>query len=135
VSVLKTDPIHSYEDFCSAFVTPEQRRDFLIDCARQGLKSIRNAWPDHDVRMFVFGSAAKQPVRVGANSDLDIAISGLQDIAQNGHERRAILREQFKKGLLPQNQLLPFDLLTFDVENPETLFALEIMKNGIEIGY
>jgi len=122
-----------YADFCSAFVTPEQRRDFLLDCARAGFKSICETWADSNPRMFVFGSAAKMPVRVGANSDLDMAISGLNHIASTSGECRAILRKQFRKGLSPENQLLPFDLLTFDAENPETQFALEIMKNGIEI--
>jgi len=130
---MKIGQIKTYEDFCSAFVTPEQRRDFLIDCARAGFRSICDAWPKSNTRMFVFGSTAKEPIRVGANSDLDVAISGLNHIAGSSGECRAMLRQQFRKGLPPENQMLPFDLLTFDAENPETQFALEIMKNGIEI--
>jgi len=133
MSTYGSNPINTYEDFCSAFVTPAQRRQFLLDCAHAGFKSIRQAWPDSNPRMFVFGSTARHPVRVGANSDLDIAISGLNHIAGTSKECRAILKNQFRKGLPIENKILPFDLLIFDAEKPATQFALEIIKNGIEI--
>jgi len=127
------DRIQTHDEFRSPFVTPTQRRQFLLDCAQQGLQSIRANYPDQHVRMFVFGSTVQQPVRIGSGSDLDIAVSGLDHIATKGYERGALLLEQFKKGLSAQNQTLPVDVLTFDADHPQTWFAREILAHGLEI--
>jgi len=129
----KNRKILSHKEFRSAFVTPEQRRDFLLDCAHAGFKSIRAAWPDADVRMFVFGSATRTPCRVGAGSDLDIAIAGLDHIAPRAYQCEALVEEEFRKGLPDENQTLSIDVVTFDPKNPATTLAMEIVKNGIEI--
>jgi len=134
VSVWKVGSIKTYKEFCSAFVKPEQRRQFLLDCAHQGFQSIRDAWPDRNIRLFVFGSASKLSSKVSANSDLDIAVSGeIGNIADKKHKPSAILSRKFRDGLSPENQLLPIDLVTFDADNPQTWFAKEILENGIEI--
>jgi len=133
MAIPKIVKIKTHDEFASPFVTPRQRQAFLIECAYNGLKSICSAWPEHQVRMFVFGSAVNTPVRVGAGSDLDIAISGLNHIATKGYERGAILLDQFKRGLSMENQTLPVDVLTFDADNPQTWFAKEILQNGLEI--
>jgi len=134
MSVWKVGQITTYKEFCSAFVKPEQRRQFLLDCARQGFQSIVRAWPDKNMRIFVFGSAANKTARVGADSDLDIAISGdFDDIAEERHKLSAALSQKFREGLAAENQLLPIDMLTINATNPQTCFAKEIVENGIEI--
>jgi len=133
MSVWKNSPILTYKDFCSAFVTPKQRRDFLFNCAYAGLRSIRRAWPKHNIRMFVFGSAAKEPVRVGAGSDLDVAISGLRDIAPKAYQSEVLITQEFRKGLSLENRGLPIDVVTFDPDHPESTLAIEILRHGIEI--
>jgi len=125
--------ILTHAEFRSAFTKPEQRKDFLLRCAQQGFRSVCKAWPEHNIRLFVFGSAIKDPTHIGADSDLDIAISGLNGIAATGYQRNAMIRDEFRKGLSPENQTLPFDILTFDEKNPETGFAKEILRDGIEI--
>jgi len=130
---LNTERILTHKEFRSAFVTRQQRKDFLLMCARQGFLAIRNAWPECNIRMFVFGSAANLPVNIGAGSDLDIAISGLDHIAPKGYQRGALIMEAFRKGLPIENHTLPVDVLTFNAENPQTWFAKEILKNGLEI--
>jgi len=133
MAIPKIEEILTHDEFRSPFVTPQQRKDFLLKCAYQGLKSIVDAWPNYDIRMFAFGSVANNPSRIGAGSDLDIAISGLNHIAKMGYEHGAILLEKFKTGLAPKNRTLPVDALTFDAANPETSFAEEILRHGIEI--
>jgi len=120
------ESILTYKDFRSAFARPRQRKDFLLRCARDGFKAIKSAWPDTNVRLFVFGSAIKTPINIGADSDLDVAVSGLEHIAPNGYQRSALIRDEFRKGLSPENQTLPFDI-------PKTMLAREILKNGYEI--
>jgi len=133
MAIPKIENIKTHDEFRSPFVTPQQRKEFLLECARKGFKSIQDFWPDYHVRLFVFGSTISNPVRIGSGSDLDIAISGLDHIAQRGYERGAILLELFKKGLSESNQTLPVDILTFNANHPETWFAREILKNGYEI--
>jgi len=133
VSVWKTGPIRTYEDFSSAFVTPEQRREFLLDCAQAGFQAIRKAWPEHNIRLFVFGSAANPSSRVGANSDLDVAISGADKIEENRTSRLTQIARAFRDGLGVDRHRLPIDFLFFDAEKPQTWFAEELLKNGIEI--
>jgi len=123
----------TYKEFRSAFTKPKQRKDFLLHCAQQGLQAIVKEWPEYNVRLFVFGSTAKEPINIGSDSDLDIAVSGLNDIAPKSYQRNAMIRDIFRKGLSAENCLLPIDVLTFDAENPETMFAKEILKNAIEI--
>jgi len=125
--------ILTHKEFRSAFVTQQQRKDFLLMCAKQGLLAIQRAWPTCRVRMFVFGSAVNLPMRIGAGSDLDIAISGLSRIAPKGYQRGALIMDQFRKGLAFENHTLPVDILTFDADNPKTWFAEEILRNGCEI--
>jgi len=133
VSVWKTGPIRTYEDFSSAFVTPEQRREFLLDCAQAGFQAIRKAWSEHNIRLFVFGSAANPSSKVGANSDLDVAISGAEQIDENRISRLTQIARVFRGGLGTDRHALPIDFLFFDAEDPQTWFAEEILKNGIEI--
>jgi len=123
----------AYKEFRSAFVRPEQRRAFLLDCAEKGFRAIRAAWPSHNIRMFIFGSAAKRPINIGANSDLDIAVHGLEHLASKSWERNAILLDIFKSGLSEENQQLPVDMVSFDAENPTTILSEEILRHGIEI--
>jgi len=130
---LKENPLSTHKEFRSAFVTPYQRRDFLLDCAQKGFKAIREAWPHDNIRTFVFGSAAKRPINIGAHSDLDIAISGLNHIAEKPWDRSAILHDVFKSGLSQSNQMFPVDIITFNADDPQTTLAKEILKNGIEI--
>jgi len=125
--------ILTYKKFRSAFTRPQQRKDFLFRCARDGFRAIKSAWPDANIRLFVFGSTIKTPINIGADSDLDLAVSGLDHIAPNTHQRSALIRDEFRKGLTPENQTLPFDILTFNADNPETMFAKEILRDGIEI--
>jgi len=126
-------PISTYQEFKSAFTRPEQRRAFLLDCARRGFESIRATWPNADSRLFVFGSAAKRPINIGSDSDLDVAVVGLNHIAEKSWQRNALLLETFKRGLSQENQTLPVDVVTIDIDNPETVIASEVIKNGIEI--
>jgi len=124
------NPITTYKEFCSAFVRPEQRRDFLFACANQGFLSIRKNWSQQQIRFFVFGSAAKRPINIGADSDLDVAVSGLD---HKTWQCSAKLREIFMQGLPNNNQMLPIDLVVFNAEKPETIIARGILKNGTEI--
>jgi len=125
--------ILTHREFRSAFVTQQQRKDFLLMCAQQGFRAICNAWPDSHIRMFVFGSTVNLPIHIGSGSDLDIAVSGLDHIAPKGYQRGALIMEEFRKGLSVENHTLPVDILTFDAHNSETWFAKEILKNGLEI--
>jgi len=127
------EKLATYKEFRSAFVRPEQRRAFLLDCAKQGFRAINAAWPSHNVRMFVFGSAVKRPINIGANSDLDVAVYGLEHLALKSWERNAILLDVFKNGLSRENQRLPVDMVSFDAENPTTVLGEEILNHGIEI--
>jgi len=130
---VKTGSIHTHKEFKSAFVTPLQRRNFLLECAHKGFEAIYEAWPDDNVKFFVFGSAARLPVNIGADSDLDIAVSGLDHIAPKSWQRNAMLLEIFKSGLSCENKTLPVDVVTFDHGDPQTTLAREIVENGIEI--
>jgi len=133
MSVWIKGTITTYEEFSSAFVTPEQRREFLMACAKAGFKAIRKAWPDQNVRLFVFGSAANHSSRVGATSDLDIAISGADQIGESKSSRLTQLSRVFRKGLGVERHALPIDFLFFNAEDPQTWFAKEIVEHGIEI--
>jgi len=93
MAIPKIDKITTHDEFRSPFVTPRQRQEFLLECAYKGFRAIRAAWPEYNVRMFVFGSTISRPPRVGAGSDLDIAISGLSHIADKGYKRGAFLRK------------------------------------------
>lgn len=125
--------IQTYKEFRSAFTTTEQRQGFLLSCARQGFAALCREFGADKLRLFVFGSAARKPAHVGANSDLDIAISGADGIAERVLQRRALLHDRFMMGLPAENQGLPVDVLTFDAQNPQTQFAMEILRDGIEL--
>jgi len=104
-----------------------------MNCAKKGLKSITKKWPDCNIRMFVFGSTAKNDAQIGAMSDLDIAISGLRHIAEKSYECESLIEEAFRSGLPDADQTLPIDVVIFDANHPETTLQMEIAKNGIEI--
>jgi len=123
----------NHKQFRSAFSRPEQRRAFLFECAKDGLREICRVWPNDNIRLFVFGSAAKRPINIGANSDLDIAVAGLNHIAEKSWQRNSIILEIFRNGLLPDNQTLPIDLVTLDLDTQETPLTKEILNHGIEI--
>jgi len=133
MAIPNIEHIRTYDEFQSPFVTPRQRQEFLIACAREGFKSVCKTWPTHAIRMFIFGSASKPLARVGANSDLDIAFSGVDDIAEKSARRCALLSRAFRNGLPVENRMLPLDVLTFNSDNPQTWFAKEIVEHGIEI--
>jgi len=129
----KVEKISTYDEFCSPFVTPQQRKKFLLECARLGAAGVRRAWPDHNIRFFVFGSASHPTKMVNANSDLDIAISGTEHIDGIEGKYVTLLAKEFRRGLGGARHALPIDFLFFNVETPQTWLAEEILKNGVEI--
>jgi len=132
----KTVLITNYQDFRSAFVSSEQRRQFLLDCAIDGFKSILREWPDRNLRFFVFGSTANSRAKIGIHSDLDIAISGeLSGITPKTSQQSSVLSRKFREGLSDDNKLISIDIVVFDADNPKTSFAREILENGIEIKF
>jgi len=130
---MEDDRITTHKEFRSAFVNSEQRRAFLLDCVKEGFKSILANWPECDVRLFVFGSTANGKTKVLASSDLDIAVSGLDHIASKSHQCAALIMEAFKRGLSAENRTLPVDVVTFNPNNPTSTLSMEILKNGTEI--
>jgi len=133
VTAQKTGKIKTYEEFRGAFVTPEQRRDFLLECAKMGADAVYKEWHQYDIRIFLFGSAVNLKKRVNAESDLDIAVSGTENIDSIQGKYVKSLAEAFRRGLGAERQQLPIDFVFLNVENPETWFAEEILKNGVEL--
>jgi len=125
--------IQTHQEFRSAFVTSAQRRAFLLNCARQGLRHIRQTWPTYNIRMFVFGSTANPTAKVLASSDLDIAVGGLDHIAPKSHQCAALIMRAFKDGLSEANQSVPVDVITFDPDKPTSVISAEVLRHGIEI--
>jgi len=123
----------THSQFRSAFVTSEQRREFLLQCAKEGFKAICETWPECSIRLFVFGSAAKKSSKVTASSDLDMAVSGLDHIAPKSHQCAALIMQAFKRGLPDENKALAVDVVTFNPDSPISTLSMEILKNGIEI--